>query len=153
MFTSNGFRSFIPFAGTLLVALCLCASGAFASSQTVSVPSASEFNIEAVFVPGSTGGEVMAGGDWDDDLVFSIRFTSNGIIRINGAAVGWAFLPHSYTVSTNCRETSTGWVADTTIRHTATGILAVRDMGRSIGPDQAATITVTGSSVTSLTVG
>ena len=155
MFTHNGFRSLTRVAATLLLVLGLCASGAVADSQTAIVPSGPVFGLNVVLVPGQQGnGEVMAsGGDHDDDVVYSIRFDTTGAIRVNGHSIGWAVLTESYTVSTNCRQTSAGWVADTMIWHTASGVVMASDTGRDIGADYATRITASGSSIASLTVG
>ena len=153
MFTTNGHRSLVPIASALLVMLGLCASAALAASQTASVPDQPEFDIQAVFVPGITGkGKVMAGGDWDDDLVFTIRFSLNGTISINGDAVGSAVLTDSYTVSSSWSETSVGWMVHTTITHTASGTVVAEDMGRFLGEGDAQIIIVKAASIANLTV-
>ena len=153
MFTTNGHRSLVPIASALLVMLGLCASAALAASHTVSVPNEPQFGVQAIFVPGSTGrGKVMAGGDWDDDLVFTIRFSLNGTISINGDAVGSAVLTDSYTVSSSWSETPVGWVADTTITHTASGTVVAEDYDRFLGEDDAQIIIVKAASIANLTV-
>ena len=134
--------------GTVLAVALVAGVAWAAETQTVAVPSGNSFTATAVLIPGAAGGEVV-GERNENEIVLSVDFGDDGLLRVNGDVVG-PYMPNAtFNVTVTGRRVGTLWVCDTTVVNEQTGVTKCVQIGHPMGL-KPITVTATALNVISL---
>ncbi|MHC4957174.1 MAG: hypothetical protein ACYTGN_02280 [Planctomycetota bacterium] len=115
--------------------------------ESVDLPTAGNFAVEAAITPGDGGGVVLSGGGgFSEEVDLSIGFDPDGVCRVDGSAAGYV-AGHSHSVMVGVQQTASGWMAHVTVTDNATGALVLSCGGIGLGTDAPRRATASGLEV------